>query len=593
MDRITNPGVVPDPREFIEGDPDAGIPATPLDVDWLNLLQEELCAVIEHNGGTLNPASRTQLRDQILALFNSANAASVDGLPIEMAGADDGYLLKVTGVYPNLQVVAVPATSVATPTTVATRWFDSVMEVILGTTYRKASTSAPTGVSTSLTNATTTANTENLITEFTSQATAEGFTILPGRWSFHLWDNANNTGVELRIKIFDLNETTGDRTQLGVTHSYPIPNTVSEYSTYEAQATDPVIIAPGHRLVFSFYAFSTSNNRSVTLTFDGVDRQSYFEVPVAQAHNELGGLQGGAGSERYHLTQAAAAVAEQLVTSPPAQGAQVDVFTSDGTWTKPQGAKVVHFYLIGAGAGGASGACAAAGVAASGGGGGGGGAVSELTLNAALVASSCAVSVGEAGLGGAASASGHSGGQPGQSTIVTIDVATALFAYGGSSNAGASGGGGGGPISPGGVGGLFCGGKGGAGSGTASGSSGTRTVDGTLSGKTGGAAGGGGGGGVSASDIAYSGGNGCGCAMHNDVSSGGTPENDAPWPAEHLGYIGTSGGGGGGGTTGGGDGAPGANYGAGGGGGGGARTGYQSGKGGDGAPGIVVITTWF
>lgn len=590
MDRITNPGVTPDPREFTEGDPQAGLPATPLAAKWLNDLQEEICTLIEHNGGTLDPASRTQLRDKILALVNNANAASVDGLPIEMAGAGDGYLLKVTGVAPNLQVVAVPASSVATPTTVATRWFDSLTEVIQGITYYKATASAPTGESTSQSNVVDTANTENLVVEFVSQTTTDGFIILPGRWSFRLWGSANNTGTDLRIKIFDLDEATGTRTQIGVTHSYPVPNTVPEYSTYEVQADDPIIIAPGHRLVFSFYAWSASNNRTLTIIFNGADRQSYFEVPVAQSHNDLAGIQGGSGSERYHLTKAAADAVEAMLSNPSSSNSvKVDVFSTSGTWVKPEGAKWVRFFVVGGGAGGGSGALLTSGANAAGGVGGGGGAISIVDVAATDVDATCAVVVAAGGAGAPPGTGSVQQGGGGGTSYVTLRVGSPIArvqASGGDRNgtgAGITGG-----YS------LFAGGSGGAGStGANAGADAVWTND-----RYGGAPGGGGGGGVSSAETATKGGAGITSSMHYPSSAGGNPggENGASGMNFSTGYIGQSGGGGGGSRTGnGGNGGNGGLYGAGGGGGGGARSpaASLSGGGGNGAPGVVVITTWF
>lgn len=594
MDRITNPGVVPDPREFIEGDPDTGIPATPLAVDWLNTLQEEVCAVIEHNGGTLDPNSRTQLRDKILQLFNNANAASIDGVPAELAGAGDGYLLKVTGVAPNFQVVAVPAGTVATPVNVAKRWFDSLTEVVQGVTYRKADTSAPTGTSTSITNATATANTENLIVQFASNSNPTGFTIQPGLWSFRMWDRASHAGVEMRIKLFDLNESTGVRTQVGTTHSYTVDNTTDEFGTYEVSTTSSITIAPGHRLVFAIYAFSPSANRTITVSFDGSDRQSYLELPVVQQHNELAGIQGGAGSERYHLTQAAAAAAEQLVASPPPSSAKVDVFTASGTWTKPAGAKAISVLLIGGGGGGGAGRRGASNSVRYGGGGGGAGGVIRQLLPASMLTSSCAVVVGSGGFGASPASvdsSNGSAGSSGASTTMQIGGMILQAGYG----SGGPGGGTSAAVTTNGVGNV-----------PNSEITTTSAVAGgypSLSnGDVAAASVGGQGGGIRSSDNAV--GNGGPGGKPSGISL--ARANGGRW--DPLGLDGENGadmsallepgGGGGGGASGdvgvaGGKGGDGGKYGGGGGGGGAGTNGYLSGAGGNGAPGVAVIITFF
>lgn len=47
----------------------AGVPATELDADLFNEWQEELAAIVEHGGGTLEPGTRNQIITKILALI--------------------------------------------------------------------------------------------------------------------------------------------------------------------------------------------------------------------------------------------------------------------------------------------------------------------------------------------------------------------------------------------------------------------------------------------------------------------------------------------------------------------------------------------
>jgi Uncharacterized conserved protein len=67
---IPTPGAVgPNPNYFFsKGNPGLGIPATIVDDDWANAVQEEICNVITAAGITLSKTTRTQLRDAIYSL---------------------------------------------------------------------------------------------------------------------------------------------------------------------------------------------------------------------------------------------------------------------------------------------------------------------------------------------------------------------------------------------------------------------------------------------------------------------------------------------------------------------------------------------
>ena len=141
--------------------------------------------------------------------------------------------------------------------------------------------------------------------------------------------------------------------------------------------------------------------------------------------------------------------------------ADVQTFTSGGTWTKPTAftPKVVIVEMIGAGGGGGAGASLATAVVAKGGGGGGGGCWVRGVFKADDLAATVAVGVhagGTAGAKGAAGAAGGAGGIGGNTTFGTY-----LTAYGG-------GGGAGGAISA-----AVTGGGGGGGAGGAGGSGST------------------------------------------------------------------------------------------------------------------------
>lgn len=283
-------------------------------------------------------------------------------------------------------------------------------------------------------------------------------------------------------------------------------------------------------------------------------------------------------------------------TSPPSidptptpGSAQIDVFTSSGTWTKPDGAKLVEIVCVGGGGAGGSGARRAAGALATGGGGGGGAAVASRVIPASALGATEAVSVGAGGAGGSGvvgdNTNGNSGANGTSSSFGAHVRATGGTAGAGGTTSGAASGGNAGS-------GLFAGSAGAA-------SSATGGAGGNSSGASGGAGGGGAGGGITTGDVANAGGNGAPVASTNGLGQGTggaieTVGGSGTNVATGSGLPGPGAGGGGASTTGAaGDGGNGGLYGAGGGGGGASRNGNVSGKGGDGASGLVLVVTSF
>lgn len=260
---------------------------------------------------------------------------------------------------------------------------------------------------------------------------------------------------------------------------------------------------------------------------------------------------------------------------------KVEVYTTTGTWTKAPGAKSIHLLLIGSGAGGDSGAVTAPGIAASGGDSGGGGAVFMGTFDASVIPASLAIAVGREGVGGAPSSTstknpGTKGNDTNFGLVAVAKGASNSFSPGLSYTPG-----------------MFTGaprvranvGGGASVSRDALSVTGGAFATGMPPGSSGA--------GISGADVvASSNGFNYFSLMYN--ATGYTPGAGNHGSDATCYLNGRSGAGGGASATANGtDGGDGGKYGCGGGGGGAARPPFMSGKGGDGGPGIAVVTTYF
>ena len=166
-------------------------------------------------------------------------------------------------------------------------------------------------------------------------------------------------------------------------------------------------------------------NIAGNLTFEGAtadDHETTITVtdPTADRTITLPNASG-----TVSLLDATETLTNKTLTAPVITGlasttVEVDeqIFTSNGTWTKPAGAIITYMYCIGGGAGGASGGRGST-YDSGGGGGAGGGTDLQMFISAALE-STCDVVVGSGGTGGAAKTSdgtGATGSKGGNSTV--------------------------------------------------------------------------------------------------------------------------------------------------------------------------------
>lgn len=451
-----------------------------------------------------------------------------------------------------------------------------------------------------------TPDTWTLVAGFVSETTPQdpATTLIPaGLWDFNVWALGvadQNHSNSIRLKAYIYNGTT--LAALGTSAVQAIGETSQQYSV--SMLVEQTTIIATDRIYVAIEAFATANGHTVTAQF-GDNTPSHVHTSLGLIggtglwKNTAGVLQSPASLLVDADVDSAAAIAQSKISGlttalgAKAAQAQVDVYSTAGTftWTKPEGAKLVDVVVISGGGGGASGRKGGTTATAPGGGGGAGGSYSARSFSAALLGATESVTVGTGGTGGAAITGTNVNGNLGQA--------------GGNSSFGTfvqvQGGGGAGIVT------TSSGPAGSAASARAmfqatSGATGGTGAGPSTTSATVGAGGGGAGGGLPASaTVGFAGGNG-GTSLSTWITGGlGTggaiSSNGNAGPSVGTGLPLCSGGGGGGGSsfsTNGGDGGNGGLYAGGGGGGGAALDGASfSGKGGNGAQGIVIVTTYF
>ena len=462
---------------------------------------------------------------------------------------------------------------------------------------------------TSITSGTLTSGVWTLLGGYVSESLPvdPNITSIPGGlWDLNLWalGTANtNSPTRIRAKVYTYNGT--DAPTLLATSGEQIINTVSaQYSVSVLVPQTTVQLTT--RIYVAVEVQASANNHTATLQFgDGTPSHVHTSLPLVGGtglwKNTAGVLQSPASLLVDADVDAAAAIAQSKISgltdalAAKAAQAQVDVYSTPGTftWTKPAGAKSVNVVVISGGGGGGSGRKAGVGSQASGGGGGGGGSYSVRDIAASLLGATEAVTVGSGGTGGASvtanNTNGTAGVAGGNSSFGTWIQVTGGGGAGAATNTSGPAGAGSNSRA------MFQGGNGsagGAGAGTLTGGSNVNVSS----------AGGGAGGGLPASATVgftgSSGGTALGSWFSGGTASGGAiGGNGGTAPNVTVGFAvsGSAGGGGGSSVTGNaGNGGNGGLYGgAGGGGGAGLDNVGNSGAGGNGAQGIIIVTTYF
>lgn len=131
-----------------------------------------------------------------------------------------------------------------------------------------------------------------------------------GIWEFNTYASVSDSAQPARI-VTDIyrHAISGAETFLFSGTTDPVSSTAPQLVSYIlAEPSFPASLTD--KLLARYWAETSGTSVDVTLYHNGTTHYTHFHTPLAVAHNDLGGLQGGQPGERYHLTadQNAAAV---------------------------------------------------------------------------------------------------------------------------------------------------------------------------------------------------------------------------------------------------------------------------------------------
>ena len=427
-----------------------------------------------------------------------------------------------------------------------------------------------------------------------------------GLWDFNIWaDVSSSSGAQtqFQIRIYKYDSIVGTYTSIANSDDIYIydPSAIAQYI---GNVTMPqtTILATDRIYIELWAQKNVSGARTVSFYFDSL-HPSHFHTTLPSVSGSgvvkvvNGVFQSPASTIVDADVSATAEIAQSKIAnlttdlSAKALSADVQIFTSSGTWTKPTGAKSINVQLFGGGGGGGGGRKNTTILTAkSGGGGGGGGGYLNISVAASVLGATEPITIGAGGTSGAGVVSTGDGGVGGAGGNTTFNSLICLGGNAGGTGRSTDASGGTGILNSNSAGGSSI---------TAGGTSGA-PVSATLTTQFGGA-GGGGGGSISVSGTVFSGGTGGRSNILNlnggaggSAGVAGTAGTNNSSASSGLFAVGSAGGGGGGGlAVSGGVGGNGGFPAGGGGGGGATETGATSGAGGVGGDGLAIITTYF